>query len=80
MVSSLKPTSCFSSSLSLLPITCIFVGFVIKPKAIIEEVEAEGATFRGKRLFTFVIKYIAPWFMLVVLISSIAQAAGLFTL
>ena len=74
----------FISNSVLMPtvaiITCIFVGFVIKPKAIIEEVEAEGATFRGKRLFTFVIKYIAPWFMLVVLISSIAQAAGLFTL
>ena len=70
----------FISNSVLMPVvaivTCIFVGFVIKPKAIIEEVEQDGVVFRGKKMFTVVIKYIAPWVMLAVLISSIAQAAG----
>ena len=69
----------FSNSL-LMPIvaiiTCIFVGFVIKPQAIIEEVESEGTVFRGKKLFSFIIKFIAPVFMILILITSILQATG----
>lgn len=72
----------FISNSVLMPVvaivTCIFVGFVIKPEAIIEEAEAEGATFKAKKLFTIVIKWIAPWFMLAVLVSSILQAAGMY--
>jgi len=69
----------FANSL-LMPIvaiiTCIYVGFVIKPHAIIEEVEAKGAVFRGKRLFSFMIRFIAPWFLIIILITSILQATG----
>lgn len=72
----------FISNSVLMPIvaiiTCIFIGFVIKPQAIIDEVEAEGQTFKAKKLFTVVIKWIAPWFLLAVFVTSLLQAAGVY--
>ncbi|MBE7032899.1 MAG: sodium-dependent transporter [Ruminococcaceae bacterium] len=53
--------------------TCIFVGYVIKPKAIIEEVELTGR-FKRKSLFTVVIKYIAPICIVLILVSSVLNA------
>lgn len=74
----------FISNSILMPIvallTCFFVGFVIKPQTIIEEAEAEGATFRAKRLFTVVIKWIAPVILIAILISSVLNATGLYVL
>ncbi|MBE6622983.1 MAG: sodium-dependent transporter [Ruminococcaceae bacterium] len=56
-------------------ITCILVGWVIKPKAIIEEIEL-SAKFRAKTLFTIVIKYIAPICILGVLCFAVAEGMG----
>ena len=53
--------------------TCIFIGYVIKPQAIIEEVELTGK-FKKKALFTFVIKYLAPVCIIAILISSVLDA------
>ena len=53
-------------------ITCILVGYVIKPKAIIEEIEI-GGKFKRKTLFTIMIKYIAPVFIVAILIFSILE-------
>ena len=57
-------------------LTCIFVGYVIKPKAIIEEVEL-SAKFRRKKLFEVFIKYIAPVIVAAILICSVLQGVGL---
>ncbi len=69
----------FSNSI-LMPIvallTCIFVGYVLKPKAIIEEIELTGP-FKAKTLFTVVIKYIAPVCIVLILISSVLDALGI---
>ena len=69
----------FSNSL-LMPIvalaTSIFVGFFLKPKTIIEEVELSG-TFKSKKLFTVVIRYVAPVCILTILVSSILSAFGI---
>lgn len=74
----------FISNSILMPIvallTCFFVGFVIKPKTIIEEAESEGATFKAKKLFTVVIKWIAPIILVAILISSVLSAMGLYVL
>lgn len=51
-------------------ITCIFVGYFIKPKSIIEEVELSGK-FRMKKLFTVVIKYVAPIFLIIIFATSV---------
>ncbi len=74
----------FISNSILMPIvallTCFFAGFVIKPKAIIEEACAEGADFKGKNLFTVVIKWVAPVILVAILISSILNALGIFVM
>ena len=70
----------FLSNSILMPIvallTCIFVGYIIKPKAIIEEIELTGP-FKAKTLFTVVIKYIAPVCIVLILISSVLDALGI---
>jgi len=70
----------FISNSVLMPIvallTCIFVGFVIKPQSVIEEVELCGK-FKKKRLFEVIIKYIAPICIVLILISSVLDAFGI---
>ena len=56
-------------------LTAIFVGYVLKPQAIIDEVELSGR-FRAKRLFSVIIRYIAPVCILIILVSSILNAFG----
>lgn len=57
-------------------LTCIFIGYFLKPKAVIEELEIGGG-FKRKRLFTVMIKYVAPVFILAILISSILDVFGI---
>ena len=69
----------FISNNILMPIvalvTCIFVSFFIKPKAIIDEVQI-SSKFKWRGLFSVVIRYIAPVCILVILISSVLSAFG----
>ncbi len=58
-------------------ITCIFVGYFIKPQALIDEVETDNARFKSKKLFVIMVKYIAPIFILLILISSVLNAFGI---
>ncbi len=70
----------FISNSVIMPVvallTCILVGYVIKPKALIEEIEI-GGKFKRKKLFTIVIKYIAPVCIVLILISSVLDALGI---
>lgn len=72
----------FISNSVLMPIvallTCIFVGFVIKPESVIDEVELCGVKFRRKALFSAIIKYIAPALIVLILITSVLNAFGMF--
>lgn len=71
----------FISNSVLMPIaaflTCVFVGFIIKPQELIDEIEIT-APFKRKRLFTVIIKYIAPICIILILISSILDVFGVF--
>ena len=64
----------FISNNIMMPIVAlilsIFVGYVVKPKVVIDEVESSGK-FRTKQMFVVVIKYIVPVCMAIILISSI---------
>lgn len=60
-------------------ITCIFVGYVIKPREIIEEVKI-GGRFRSARLFSAVIRYVAPVCIFVILLSSLLDVFGVITI
>ena len=51
-------------------LTCIFIGWVIKPKWIAEEIESSGHPFRRKRLYSFMIRFVAPVIMLVLFLQS----------
>ncbi|MBQ3084389.1 MAG: sodium-dependent transporter [Clostridia bacterium] len=66
----------FISNSVLMPIvallTCIFIGYVLKPKALIDEIEKNGR-FGGKGLFVVVIKYFAPVCIIAILASSVAD-------
>lgn len=70
----------FISNSIIMPVvallTCIFVGYVLKPKALIEEMEI-GGKFSAKKLFTVVIKYVAPIFIVLILVSSVLDALGI---
>jgi NSS family neurotransmitter:Na+ symporter len=57
-------------------ITCIFVGYFIKPKTVIEEAQLEKKPFTAK-LFTVMIRYIAPVCIIAILVSSILDATGI---
>lgn len=54
--------------LSLL--TCILVGWIVKPEWIIEEMEASGHPFGRKKLYACVIRYIAPVLMTILFVTS----------
>ena len=70
----------FITNSVLMPIiaaaTCIFIGWVLKPKEIEAEVEAEGNPFRAKVLYRFMVKYFAPLFVLAILISEVFRYFG----
>ncbi len=70
----------FISNSVLMPmvalLTCIFVGYVIKPKTLIDEVELT-APFKRKGLFTAIIKYFAPICIILILISSVLDVFGI---
>lgn len=72
----------FISNSVLMPIvallTCIFIGYVIKPESLIDEIECDGTKFKRKRMFKAVTKYIAPILIVLILITSVFDAFGLF--
>ena len=71
----------FASNSVIMPIvaflTCIFVGYIIKPQALIEEMNV-GGKFKSEGLFKVMIKYIAPVCIILILVSSVLDALGIF--
>lgn len=69
----------FISNSVIMPIvallTCVFVGYVIKPKTLSEEIALTGK-FKSEKIFTVIIKYIAPVCILAILISSVLNGLG----
>lgn len=69
----------FVSNSVLMPIvgmmTCILVGFVLKPDFIISEVELNGP-FKMKRFYAVMVKWIAPICIFAILISSVLETLG----
>ncbi len=72
----------FITNSVLMPITaaatCIFVGWILKPKAIVDEVEAEGNAFKAKGLYVIMVKYFAPALVIAILVSEVCRTLGLF--
>ena len=51
--------------------TCVLIGWVLKPKAVIEEVEKSGGRFGRKQLYIIMIQYIAPILLVILLLKSV---------
>ncbi len=64
----------FLSNSVMMPIvallTCIFIGWVIKPKTIVDEVRA-SSKFKAAGAWTVMIKYIAPVLVIVILVANV---------
>lgn len=73
----------FISNSVIMPIvalfTCIFVGYVIKPKAIHDEVSISGK-FTRYGMYQIMMKYIGPPMLVIILVSSVLNALGIITL
>lgn len=69
----------FLSNSVIMPIvaflTCIFVGFVVKPSTVTDEVKI-SAPFKSEKFYTIIIKWIAPICIVAILVSSILSALG----
>ena len=57
-------------------LTCVVVGFVVKPDSITEEMELNGP-FKMKRYYSAMVRWIAPVFIFAILISGILQSCGI---
>ena len=51
-------------------LTCIIIGWIKKPQWIIEEMEASGHPFRRKKMYAFIIRYLAPILMFILFLQS----------
>ena len=60
--------------------TCLLVSRVIGVDRIEEEMTQEGGTFRRKKIFVMMIKYLCPVFAAIILISSVMNAFGLISM
>ncbi len=52
-------------------ITCVFIGWVAKPKTIIDEVTKNGEKFGRKSVYIIMIKYIAPVLLFLLLLQAV---------
>lgn len=73
----------FISNSVMMPIaslmTCIFIGWVVKPKVIIDEVKSSGK-FKSEKLFVVMVKYVAPVLVTVILVAYTAAQFGFFSM
>ena len=70
----------FGTNSILMPIvallTCLFIGYVIKPKTLSDEIALTGK-FKSRIMFEVIIKYIAPVCIVLILISSVLDGLGI---
>jgi len=68
----------YLSNYILMPVvaiaTCLLVGWVVKPKTIIDEITIGGIGFRREKLYVVMIKFVTP----IMLLFLLAQALGAF--
>lgn len=79
--SSLLDLADFISNSVLMPIvallTVIFVGWILKPQALIDEIKI-SSPFAAEKAWVIMIKYIAPVLLVVILVAYVAMQFGFF--
>lgn len=58
---------------------CMYAVYEVTVKRIAEEVELDGAQFKRKKIFNFMVRYICPVFVLIILAASILSVLGIIT-
>ena len=51
--------------------TCILIGWILKPKTIVDEATKNGEKFGREKLFNVMIKYITPVLLLILLLKAL---------
>ena len=69
----------FISNSVLMPfvalLTCVAIGYFIKPKTVIDEVEI-NKPFKEKKFYVFMLKYAAPVCLVLILLFAVSEAMG----
>ena len=64
----------YASNNILMPIvgilTCILIGWIVKPKTTIDEITLNGEKFSRKKLYIVMVKFIVPVLLLVILLTG----------
>jgi len=65
----------YISNYVLMPVvsiaTCIYIGWLVKPKTIIDEATVNGEKFSRKALYTVMVKYVTPVLLLLLLLQAL---------
>ena len=73
----------FFSNSVLMPIvallTCVFIGWIVKPGLIVKEVKL-SSPFKAEKAWTVMIKFVAPVLVVVILVAYVAAQFGLFSM
>ena len=54
--------------------TCILAGWVLKPKEMIDEIKSNGESFDRERIYAVMLRYIAPFFLILIFLSAFLTA------
>lgn len=81
--STLLDTFDFISNSVMMPLvalfTCIFVGWVIKPKDLVDEIKS-SSKFGMEKAWVFIVKFVAPVVVVVILVAYVAAQFGFFSM
>ena len=65
----------YISNYVLMPVvaitTCVFIGWVVKPKAVIDEVTLNGYKFGRQKLYVVMVKYLTPVLLTLLLLQAL---------
>ena len=61
-------------------ITCILIGYVVKSRYVIDEVESSGCEFRIKTIYPYMIKYVCPVILVIILVVGVLGGMGIYTI
>lgn len=61
-------------------LTCIFVGWIIKPDFVIQEMEESNSKFKQEKVYAFIVRFVAPLVMLILFFQSTGLLSYVFKL
>jgi NSS family neurotransmitter:Na+ symporter len=65
----------YISNYILMPVvsiaTCVFIGWIVKPKTVIDEVTHGGFKFGREKLYVIMVKFITPVLLLLLLLQAL---------